>query len=158
MLSLVERGESSATATVLEKIAGGIGLPLARLFDDPAVPANPLARPGDQVVWCDPASGYVRRSISPASFPSPIRIVDVTLPAGATVSYESGPREPAIHQQIWVTEGRIEFTLGRRTHELSAGDCLALALDAPTAFRNRTRRRARYVVVVVTEPPRGRRP
>ena len=30
-------------------------------------------------------------------------------------------------------------------------DCLAMQLDEPTAFRNRTRKPARYVVVVATE-------
>lgn len=33
MLSLVERGESSPTAVVLEKIATGLGVTLAALFD-----------------------------------------------------------------------------------------------------------------------------
>ena len=38
MLSLIERGESSPTAVVLEKIARGLGVALAVLFDDPDVP------------------------------------------------------------------------------------------------------------------------
>ena len=32
--------------------------------------------------WKDPQSGYVRRNISPPNFPSPIRIVEVSFPAG----------------------------------------------------------------------------
>ena len=34
MISLVERGETSPTAVVLEKIATGLGCTLASLFDD----------------------------------------------------------------------------------------------------------------------------
>ena len=34
MLSLVERGETSPTAVILEKIAAGLGCTLASLFDD----------------------------------------------------------------------------------------------------------------------------
>jgi len=48
-------------------------------------------------------------------------------------------------------------TLGSVTSRLSKGDCLAMQLDAPTAFRNRTRRPARYIVVIASErsrPPR----
>jgi hypothetical protein len=41
------------------------------------------------------------------------------------------------------------------TYRLAADDCLAMQLDEPTAFRNRTRRAARYIVVIVTEPARG---
>src|SRR5260370_37711357 len=68
MISLVERGESSPTAVVLEKLAGGLGVMLAALFDAPAAaasaPDGPLARRDDQPQWPDPASGYVRRNVS----------------------------------------------------------------------------------------------
>jgi transcriptional regulator with XRE-family HTH domain len=148
MLSLVERGESSPTAVVLEKIAAGLGVTLASLFDDGAAPANPVSRADDRVSWKDPASGYVRRNISPANFPSPIRIVEVSFPAGAQVAYESGARDQAVAQQIWVRAGAIEVTVGRKTYQLGEDDCLAMQLDAPVTFRNRTRRTAQYIVVL----------
>jgi len=157
MISLVERGESSPTAVVLEKIATGLGVPLATLFDDSSAPASPVSRRHDRTPWRDPQSGYVRRNISPANFPSPIHLVEIVLPAGARVAYENGARDVRIHQQIWVQEGRIEVTLGRVTHRLSEDDCLAMQLDEPTAFRNRTRKPARYLVIVTTERPRASR-
>src|SRR5215470_11211374 len=89
MLSLVERGESSPTAVVLEKIATGLGIALAGLFDDASLPASPLSRRADRTTWRDPESGYLRRNISPANYPAPAQIVEVILPAGARVAYES---------------------------------------------------------------------
>jgi transcriptional regulator with XRE-family HTH domain len=157
MISLVERGESSPTAVVLEKIASGLGVSLATLFDDSSAPANPVSRRDDRTPWRDPQSGYVRRNISPASVPSPIQIVEVSLPAGARVAYETGARDVSIHQQIWVQEGSVEVTLGRVTHRLSEDDCLAMQLDEPTAFRNRTRKPARYIVVIATDRSRASR-
>jgi transcriptional regulator with XRE-family HTH domain len=157
MISLVERGESSPTAVVLEKIATGLGVSLATLFDDSIVSDSPVSRRDDRTTWRDPQSGYLRRNISPASFPSPIQIVEVVLPAGARVAYETGAREVSIHQQIWVREGSIEVTIGSVTHRLSEDDCLAMQLDEPTAFRNRTRKPARYVVVIATERSRASR-
>jgi transcriptional regulator with XRE-family HTH domain len=157
MISLVERGESSPTAVVLEKIAAGLGVPLARLFDDATAPANPVSRRKDRTPWRDPQSGYVRRNISPGNFPSPLEIVEVVLPAGARVAYETGARDAAVHQQIWVQEGSVEVTLGRTTHRLSEDDCLAMQLDEPTAFRNRTRKPARYIVVVASDHSRAPR-
>jgi transcriptional regulator with XRE-family HTH domain len=150
MLSLIERGESSATAVVLEKIATGLGVTLASLFDDAAAPPNPVSRAADRASWKDPESGYVRRNISPANFPSPIRIVEVAFPAGAKVSYESGARDSAVAQQIWVRDGAIEVTVGGTTHALAKDDCLAMQLDAPVTFRNRTRRTAHYIVVLAS--------
>jgi transcriptional regulator with XRE-family HTH domain len=157
MLSLVERGESSPTAVVLEKIAAGLGVSLATLFDDGSAPVNPVSRRVDRTPWRDPQSGYVRRNISPANFPSPIQIVEVVLPAGARVAYESGARDVSIHQQIWVREGTVEVTLGGVTYRLAEDDCLAMQLNAPTAFRNRTRKAARYLVVIATERSRASR-
>ena len=156
MLSLVERGESSPTAVVLEKIATGLGVALAALFDDAGAPRNPVSRRADRTPWRDPQSGYVRRNISPPNFPSPLQIVEVVLPSGARVAYETGARDPRIHQQIWVQQGSIEVTVGSVTHRLAEDDCFAMQIDAPTTFRNRTRKPARYLVVIATE--RGRAP
>jgi transcriptional regulator with XRE-family HTH domain len=157
MLSLIERGESSPTAVVLEKIATGLGVALASLFEDTSVPVSPLSRGAERTPWRDPQSGYVRQNVSPPNYPSPIQIVEVSFPAGAKVSYQTGEREPSVHQQIWVQEGAIEVTIGRVTHRLAANDCLAMRLDEPVTFRNRTRKAARYVVVLSTERSRAAR-
>jgi len=157
MLSLVERGESSPTAVVLDKIATGLGVPLATLFEDSTAPANPVSRRDDRTPWRDPQSGYLRRNISPPNFPSPLQIVEVVLPAGAHVAYESGARDTSIHQQIWVLQGSLEVALGSATYRLAEDDCLAMLIDQPTAFRNRTRKPTRYVVVLATENARASR-
>ncbi|MCE7987846.1 MAG: XRE family transcriptional regulator [Caldilinea sp. CFX5] len=157
MLSLIERGESSPTAVVLDRIATGLGVSLASLFDDGSAPPNPISRRADRIPWRDPASGYIRRNLSPANFPTPIHIVEVELPAGASVAYETGARDVSIHQQIWVQAGSIELALGNVTYQLDEDDCLAMQLDAPTTFRNRTDQPARYIVVIVTEHGRTQR-
>ena len=148
MISLIERGETSATAVVLEKIATGLGVTLGALFDDGAAPPKAVSTAAERTRWKDPESGYVRRNISPANFPSPIRIVEVNFPAGAKVAYETSARDSAVAQQIWVQDGAIEVTVGKVTHQLGKDDCLAMQLDAPVTFRNRTRKSARYIVVL----------
>lgn len=154
-LSLIERAESSPTAAVLDRIAVGLGVSLPSLFGDRAgrdEPPRVVARHDEQPVWCDPSSGYLRRSVSPDGNTSPIRIVEVTFPPRARVAFETSERDRVTHQQIWVLEGAIEFTIGTDTHRLDAGDCLATRLDRPTMFHNPTSRAARYAVVVVTDP------
>ena len=148
MISVVERGESSATAVVLEKIATGLGVMLASLFDDMQAPHSPISRGDERTTWSDPQSGYLRRNISPPNFPSPLRIVEVVLPAGARVAYETGPRETTIHQQIWVQEGSIEVTLGGAAYQLAADDCVAMQLDDAMVFFNPTDAPARYLVII----------
>lgn len=152
MISLVERGETSPTAVVLEKLATGLGVALASLFEAPEPVADPVARLASQPPWRDPHSGYVRRNVSPAGVDSPIQIVEVSFPPHARVAYETGAREPRIHQQVWVLEGAIEVALGDDLYRLGTGDCLALVLDRPMSYHNPTDLPARYAVVITTQP------
>ena len=161
MISLIERGESSPTAVVLEKLAAGLAVTLASLFDAPPakaeVPAGPVSRRADQRQWRDPASGYVRRNVSPPGAPQPMQIVEVRFPAGARVAFESGPRDRRVHQQVWVLQGTIEITLGEECHRLCQGDCLAMQLNGPVMFHNPTRKPTHYVVVIASETPSRRK-
>ena len=155
MISLIERGESSPTAVVLEKLAAALGVTLASLFDRPAAaadaPIGPVARRDDQPLWQDPASGYRRRNVSPPRVPQPMQIVEVHFPPRGRVSFETAARDMRVHQQVWVLEGAIDITLGAKCHRLREGDCLAMQLDRPTMFHNPTRKPARYAVVIASD-------
>jgi transcriptional regulator with XRE-family HTH domain len=156
-ISLIERGESSPTAAVLDRLAGGLGVTLASLFAaDGREDASPVARREAQATWQDPATGYIRRNLSPPDYPSPIELVEVLLPAGAYVAYDTLTRAVGISQQLWVIEGAIEVTVGPATHSLCAGDCLAMRLDAPNAFRNPGSAAARYLVALTADRPTSR--
>jgi transcriptional regulator with XRE-family HTH domain len=147
-ISLIERGRSSPTATVLDKLAAGLGVTLASLFEGPKAPADkpsPVARVADQRLWTDPQSGYLRRNLSPP-LRSPIQLVDVIFPAGRRVAYDNTPREVEVHQQVWMIDGVMEVTADGTPWRLEAGDCLAMRLDGPVVYRNPTRKRARYLV------------
>ena len=153
MISLIERGESSPTAAILDKLAAGLGVTLASLFaEQENTAASPLSRHEDQRIWRDPASGYMRRNLSAPGFPSPIELVEVVLPPGARVAYDTGHRATAVHQQIWIIEGTIALTLGDEAYGLGTGDCLSMRLDRPIVFRNLTNAPARYVVALAADP------
>jgi len=154
MISVIERGESSPTAIVLDKLAAALGVTLPSLFDATKTapqPSNgPVARREDQPQWQDPASGYVRRNVSPAGVPQPMQIAEVHFPPGARVAFEA-TRDGRVHQQIWLLEGAMDITLGSERHRLREGDCLAMQLDRPAMFHNPTRKSARYAVVIASE-------
>ena len=151
MISLVERAESSPTASVLDKLAASLGVTLAALFAEQEHPdAVPLARRADQPEWRDPATAYVRRNLSPPGYPSPIELVEVILPPGARVAYDTASRLSIVEQQVWLLEGDIEMTVGHRVHRLAAGDCLAMRVDRPISFHNPAAEAARYLVALTT--------
>jgi transcriptional regulator with XRE-family HTH domain len=160
MISVIERGESSPTAVVLEKLAAGLNVTLASLFDATTadqVPDGPVARREDQPQWQDPASGYVRRNISPPGVSQPMQIVEVHFPPGGRVLFDAAARDVSVYQQIWVLEGSMEITLRDERHRLRQGDCLAMQLDSPTIFHNPTRKQARYAVVIACDSHSRRR-
>src|SRR5690242_18891074 len=76
MISVIERGESSPTAVVLDKLAAGLGVMLASLFDAPAaagaVSSGQGIRHVEQPMSRDPAYGYLRRNVSPHPIPQPM--------------------------------------------------------------------------------------
>jgi transcriptional regulator with XRE-family HTH domain len=160
MISLIERGESSPTAVILERLAAALGVTLGSLFDGPAAaasrPQGPVMRRQDQPEWRDPASGYIRRNLSPPGVPQPMQIVEVRFPPGGRVAFETGARDLRTHQQVWVIQGTMDITLGDERHRLRKGDCLAMQLDRPTLFHNPTRKPARYAVVIASETPSRR--
>lgn len=150
-ISLIERGESSPTAVVLDRLATAFGVSVASLFDRDETPSedelSPHSSVSNQLLWTDPASGYVRRNLSPPAR-SPIQLVAVEFPAGQHVSFETGVRDAEIYQQVWVMDGAMEITVGDRSWRLETGDCLAMKLDCPISFRNLSSRSTRYLVAL----------
>jgi quercetin dioxygenase-like cupin family protein len=110
-----------------------------------------MSRREDQPRWQDPASGYLRRNISPAGAPQPMQLVEVHFPPAARVAFDNQLLGVRVYQQIWVIEGTMEITLGMERHRLREGDCFAMVLDRPITFHNPTRKLARYAVVIASE-------
>ena len=149
MISRIERGEVHASAVVLDKLCAGLGMTLSALFARGT--HSRLSRRADQPVWKDPASAYLRREVAPSGTGSPVRIVEVDFPAGASVSLEKS-RHRLIDQHVWVLAGQIEITLSESTYSLATGDCLHMHPDEGITFRNITGKAARYAVILTSEP------
>jgi transcriptional regulator with XRE-family HTH domain len=149
MISKVERGEASPTAALLGRLSGAFGLTLSVLLARAEAAGSRLARAADQPRWTDPGTGYVRRQVSPAS-DIPLELIEVELPAGAEVAFPAASYA-FIRQMIWVLHGALSFSEGEVTHELRAGDCLALGPPADCVFRNKGRTACRYLVAVLRQ-------
>jgi len=147
MIGKIERGEAQPTAVLLGRLSGALGMTLSELVARAAGAGDLHRRAADQPVWTDPATGYRRRAVSPAT-EGPLELVEVELPAGATVSY---PADAYIFktQQLWVLEGDLRFHEGPVAHDLAPGDCLQLGRPTPTTFHNPTDASCRYLVALV---------
>lgn len=148
MISRIERGEASPTASLLARICSALGLSLSGFFAEGEQFLSPLTRRGEQQVWKDPETGYVRRSVSPPRAGSDVDIVEVEFPPGARVSFPPHAATKGMTQYVWLFAGVLEMTTGGETHRLEAGDCLFMPVGDGHVFHNPSDAPARYAVVL----------
>jgi len=146
-LSRLERGETSPTAALLGRLCTAYDRTMSRLLAEVEAEPAKLLRAGEQPVWTDPETGYVRRSVSPPAAGFDAELVEARLPAGADIAY-AAPGVQGLEQHIWVLDGVLELTVEGVTHRLARGDCLRFRLFGPTRFRAMGKGGAHYALVV----------
>lgn len=147
-LSRLERSELSPTASMLGRLCSAFGWTLSRLMADVETkPAN-LIPAANQTDWRDPESGYCRRAVSPPAPGLRGELVEVRIPVGATVSFDTAPVHGLEHH-LWMLDGRLQLEVDGTVFDLRTGDCLRYILTGPTRFRCVGRREARYLIAMV---------
>ena len=147
-LSRIERSELSPTAAMLGALCTLYGWTLSRLMADAETPPPNYIPAGEQAHWTDPESGYRRRAVSPPSPGLRGEMVEVHIPAGATVSFETSPIAGLEHH-LWMLEGAVTIDVDGSSVSLRTGDCLRYVLNGPSKFQNAGKRSARYVIAMV---------
>jgi transcriptional regulator with XRE-family HTH domain len=148
MLSQVERGDTSPTLAVAERIAGGLELSLSQLLrldedDGVDVVRRRERRRGG-------AGGHRYEVLTP---PRPGQRAEVSLhelrPGAATGGPDDPPRhEPGARETAVVLEGRLRLHCAGAEHELAEGDAVTFDADLPHRFENRRSEPARFYAVV----------
>ncbi|TYC51219.1 helix-turn-helix domain-containing protein [Rhodobacterales bacterium] len=147
-LSRIERGDTSPTAAILGKLAAAFGVTVAELFGVLPGPSETCFPRGDQPVWRDAETGFVRRSLTPASGGYRGSMIEGWLPAGAIVSYDAPPF-PELEHHLVLLEGNLRCTLGRDIHDLTPGDALRFRLNSPNSYQATGTAPARYILTVI---------
>ncbi len=147
MISRIERGEASPTASLLARVCAALGLSLSAFFAEEGE-VSPLLRRQDQQVWRDPETGYVRRAVSPPGTASDVDIVDVEFPPGGRVSFPPHVASSGMTQHVWLFDGELEMTTGEAVYRLLPGDCLLMPVGEGHVFHNPGNIPARYCVVL----------
>jgi transcriptional regulator with XRE-family HTH domain len=147
-LSRLERCELSPTAAMLSTLCGQYGWTLSRLMAEAENGPPSIVRAKEQVTWKDPESGYVRRVVSPPHPHLKGELVEVSLPAGASVSYDDSP-VPGLEHHLWMLEGVLVLEIEGTALRLEKGDCARYVLSGSSRFECRGRRAARYLISLV---------
>jgi hypothetical protein len=74
--------------------------------------------------------------------------VEVSLPAGASVSYDDSP-VPGLEHHLWMLEGVLVLEIEGTALRLEKGDCARYVLSGSSRFECRGRRAARYLISLV---------
>jgi transcriptional regulator with XRE-family HTH domain len=146
-LSRLERGETSPTASLLNRLCAAHGLSMSRLLAE--VEARPVRRLAlaEQASWRDPASGFVRRMVSPPSAGFAGELIAAELPAGACVPYDLAS-VPGLEHHLLLLDGALTVTLDGEPHAMQPGDSLRYRLWGPTVFEAPGPGPARYVIAL----------
>jgi transcriptional regulator with XRE-family HTH domain len=147
-LSRVERGELSPTASMLGCLCTTFGWTLSRLMAEAETRAASLVPAAQQTVWTDPETGYRRRILSPPGPGLRGELVEIRIPAGATVAYDAAPVANLEHH-LWLLDGALTLDVGGSTFQLAAGDTIRYILNGPSRFTATGRRDARYAIALV---------
>ena len=146
MISKIERAEVSPTAAILVRLAGAFDLTLAGLMLRAEGQMERLTRAGEQPVWRDPETGYLRKQVFIRP-DHPLEIVSVELPAGQRVVLPASSYA-LIRQAVWVQKGSLVIIEAGERHALEAGDCLGFGSPSEVTFANETTVPCSYVVVL----------
>jgi transcriptional regulator with XRE-family HTH domain len=149
MLSQVERGETSPTLAVAERIALGLELSLSQLVRLDEGDGVSVVR-ADERLLGGHADGHRYEVLTP---PVPGQRAEVSLHTLAPGSATGGPGDPPIHEPgsretAVVLDGRLQLVCDGVSHDLAEGDAVTFDADLSHHFENPGRREARFVSVI----------
>jgi mannose-6-phosphate isomerase-like protein (cupin superfamily) len=136
MLSQVERGETSPTLSVAERIAAGLDLTLSQLLRLDERGHVAITREGDRRTRS--RRGHRTEELTP---PLPGQRADVslhTLAPGAATARPGDPplHEPGARETAIVLAGSVALEIDDERHDLGAGDAVTFDADLPHHFEN----------------------
>jgi transcriptional regulator with XRE-family HTH domain len=148
MLSQVERGETSPTLAVAERIAAGLDLNLSQLLRLDEADGVSIVRAAERRSGGGRAHRY--EVLTP---PLPGQRAEVSLhtlqPGAATAGPEDPPmHEPGSRETAVVAEGTLRLICVGVPHDLAEGDSVTFDSDLPHHFENPGKAPARFYAIV----------
>jgi transcriptional regulator with XRE-family HTH domain len=146
MISKIERGVSVPTATVLGKLAAALNLGLSQLLGQAKAREPLLVGCSEQSIFCDPETGFKRRSLSPLFEDSAVDLAFNVLPPNKTVAFP--PHHKGVEEYLVVHEGRLTVVIDGTSFNAGPGDTLFYPSDCVHEFRNETQQPVSFYIVI----------
>jgi transcriptional regulator with XRE-family HTH domain len=138
MLSQVERGETSPTLQVAERIAAGLELRLSQLLRLDEDGAVAVVRRAERRKGPAGRSGHRYEILTPPLPGQRAELSRHTLGPGAVTGGPGDPpmHEPGSRETALVQSGTAVLIIDGQRHELHEGDCVTFDADLPHHFEN----------------------
>jgi transcriptional regulator with XRE-family HTH domain len=148
MLSQVERGETSPTLTVANRIAAGLDLRLSQLLRLDEGGTVTVVHPADRRTGG--ADGHRWETLTPPLPGQRAEVSTHTLQPGARTGGPGDPpmHEPGARETSVVQRGTLTFVCDGARHELATGDAVTFDADLPHHFENQGEEEAVLLAVV----------
>jgi transcriptional regulator with XRE-family HTH domain len=150
MLSQVERGETSPTLQIAERIAAGLELRLSQLLRLDEDGAVTIVRKSERRTGPGRVRGHSYEILSP---PLPGQRAELSRHTLAPGAITGGPGDPPMHEPgsretALVESGTVALVIEGARHELGAGDCVTFDADLTHHFENPGPEEAELLAVV----------
>jgi transcriptional regulator with XRE-family HTH domain len=150
MLSQVERGETSPTLAIAQRIAHGLDLSLSQLLRLDETEGVTVVRADQRLPGGARQRGHVYEVLTPSLPGQRAEVSSHTLAAGAATG---GPGDPPIHEPgsretAVVTRGSLRLVCDGVPHDLNSGDAVTFDADLSHHFENPGSAEAQFFAVV----------
>jgi transcriptional regulator with XRE-family HTH domain len=134
MLGQIELGQSTPTINVLWKIARALGVPFSALISQESAPGTTVLLAAKARVLRSHDGSFSSRALFPMDRPRTVEFYELRL-APLAVEH-ADPHPPGTTENLIVTAGSVEITVGSDRRVLGQGDAILFEADVPHDYRN----------------------
>jgi transcriptional regulator with XRE-family HTH domain len=134
MLGQIELGQSTPTINVVWKIARALDVSFATLITERTGTSTALVLRARAKLLTSQDGSFTSRALFPFDEPRSVEFYELNL---APNSIEVADPHPAgTTENLVVTSGALELTVGDARHQLATGDAIFFAADVAHSYRN----------------------
>lgn len=134
MLGQIELGQSTPTINVLWKIARALAVPFSALITNRSAGRTTVMAAARAKVLTSHDGAFSSRALFPFDAPRTVEFYELRLAPHAVEQADAHP--PGTTENLVVTRGELEMTVGAERHALGTGDAILFEADVPHLYRN----------------------
>ena len=134
MLGQIELGHSTPTINVVWKIARALDVSFATLITEHAATSTAIVLRDRAKLLTSHDGSFTSRALFPFDEPRNVEFYELSLAANSVEEADAHP--VGTTENLVVTAGDLELTVGKSRHQIRTGDAIFFEADVPHSYRN----------------------